>query len=156
MTPEDLQAHVDELAAQPERWQHLVAFDTGRRHYVNLSRDDDTDVWLLCWNAVDDTGWHDHDISSGAVAVVAGVVRETTPRIAGDHIVTEYTEGQSFQFGPDRIHRMTGVGGGSVSIHAYSPPLVRMGQYVFDGDGAMRRMSVSYVEELRPLDTVAA
>lgn len=156
LTPGELRAWVDELAAHPERWEHLARHDTGGRHYVSLYRDKDIDVWLLCWNTVDDTGWHDHDISSGAVAVVAGVVRETTPRIAGDHIVTEYTEGQSFQFGPDRIHRMTGVGGGSVSIHAYSPPLVRMGQYDFDSDGAMRRMSVSYVEELRPLEPTAA
>jgi hypothetical protein len=30
------------------------------------------DVWLLCWTPENDTGWHEHDISSGTVAVVSG------------------------------------------------------------------------------------
>ena len=43
-----------------------------------------------------------------------------------------------------------------MSIHAYSPPLWRLGQYQIDGDGVMRRRSISYADELRPLDAVAA
>ena len=62
------------------------------------------------------------------------------------------TEGRAFAFGPDHIHRMGGSVDGSVSIHAYSPPLWRMGQYAIDAGGEMRRVSVSYAEELRPLD----
>ena len=62
------------------------------------------------------------------------------------------TEGRAFGFGPDHIHRMGGSVDGSVSIHAYSPPLWRMGQYAIDAGGEMRRVSVSYAEELRPLD----
>jgi hypothetical protein len=42
-----------------------------------------------------------------------------------------------------------------VSIHAYSPPLWRLGQYTVDGEGALHRLSVSYADELRPLDPVA-
>ena len=71
MTVDELRAVVEELAAHPEQWQHLVEFTPGRRHYASLRRDDDVDVWLLCWNSVDDTGWHDHGDSSGAVRVVA-------------------------------------------------------------------------------------
>ena len=41
---------------------------------------------------------------------------------------------------------------GSVSVHAYSPPLWRMGQYSVAADGRLRRQSVSYADELRPLD----
>jgi hypothetical protein len=41
-----------------------------------------------------------------------------------------------------------------VSIHAYSPPLWRMGQYALAKDGVLRRTSVSYADELRPLDDV--
>ena len=40
----------------------------------------------------------------------------------------------------------------AVSIHAYSPPLWRLGQYAVDGDGALLRVSVSYADELRPID----
>ena len=59
--------------------------------------------------------------------------------------------GQSYSFGPDHIHRLTGRAAGSVSIHAYSPPLWRMGQYAVSGTGLLRRMSVSYADELRPV-----
>jgi hypothetical protein len=38
-----------------------------------------------------------------------------------------------------------------VTIHAYSPPLWRMGAYVIEPGGALRRESLSYAEELRPL-----
>ncbi len=151
-----LLAYVGEYAGHPDRWQHRVAFDTGGRHFVSLRRDLDVDVWLLCWNTVDDTGWHDHDISSGAVAVVRGVVRETTLRIAADPLVSDFTAGTSFSFGPDHIHRMAGAVDGSVSIHAYSPPLWRMGQYTFGRSGVLRRVSVSYAEELRPLEAAAS
>jgi hypothetical protein len=42
-----------------------------------------------------------------------------------------------------------------VSIHAYSPPLSRMGAYEVDSDGALRRRSISSAEELRPVQTAA-
>ena len=152
----ELLAHVQELAAVPEFWGPHVAFGTGRRHYVSLCRDDSVDVWLLCWTTQDDTGWHDHDISSGAVAIVRGVVRETTPRLSAEPLHSDFAAGDAFSFGPDHIHRMTGGVDGSVSIHAYSPPLWRMGQYSFSREGVMRRVSVSYADELRPLDEAAS
>lgn len=152
----ELLAYVNELARSPQLWQDRVAFDTGGRHFASVLRDGNVDVWLLCWNTVDDTGWHDHDISSGAVAVVQGVVRETTPRLAGEPLTSDHAAGTAFSFGPDHIHRMAGAVDGSVSIHAYSPPLWRMGQYSFSPEGAMRRVSVSYADELRPLDGPAS
>ena len=156
LDPVELRALVHEYASNPDRWQDLVAFDTGGRHFVSIRRDLDVDVWLLCWNTVDDTGWHDHDLSSGAVTVVRGVVRETTLRIAAEPLVSDFAAGTSFSFGPDHIHRMTGAVDGSVSIHAYSPPLWRMGQYSFARGGVLRRVSVSYAEELRPLEGAAS
>jgi len=159
LAPEELKRYVDELAARPEVWQHLVAHDTGGRHYASLYRDGDVDVWLLCWNRVDDTGWHDHDTSSGAVAVTRGAVSESTPRMGGAPVERTVAAGRSFAFGPDHIHRMGGAVDGAVSIHAYSPPLWRMGQYSTSPSGVMRRHSVSYADELRPMedpDVVAA
>lgn len=148
----ELQEYVERLAAHPELWREHVAFDTGGRHFASVFRDGTIDVWLLCWNTLDDTGWHDHDISSGAVAVVEGVLRETTPRLSAEPLASDFSAGASFSFGPDHIHRMSGAVDGSVSLHAYSPPLWRMGQYSFSRDGVMRRLSVSYADELRPLD----
>ena len=148
----ELKSWVADLAAQPELWQHLVQHDTGGRHYASFYRDSDIDVWILCWNTADDTGWHDHDTSSGAVAVTRGAVTEATPRMGGEPVTRVVESGRSFAFGPDHIHRMGGAVDGSVSIHAYSPPLWRMGQYSISAAGVLRRKAVSYADELRPID----
>jgi predicted metal-dependent enzyme (double-stranded beta helix superfamily) len=152
----ELRALVDELASDPELWREHVAFPGESRHYVSLHRDEYVDVWLLCWKPGDDTGWHDHDISSGAVRVVGGSLRESSPRIAGEPVARVIREGGSFSFGPEHIHRLAGEDEQAVSIHAYSPPLWRLGQYSVDGDGVMRRESVSYADELRPLEAILA
>ena len=148
----ELQALVDELAGEPARWREQVAFSDGERHYVSLHRDEYVDVWLLCWKRGDDTGWHDHDISAGAVRVIRGAVRESSPRMGGEPVMRVVPAGGSFSFGPEHIHRLAGEDERAVSIHAYSPPLWRLGQYSIDGDGVMRRESVSYADELRPLE----
>lgn len=147
----ELQALVEQLAHEPDRWHEHVAFSGSRRHYVSLHRDEYVDVWLLCWTPGDDTGWHDHDISSGAVRVVRGAIRESNPRIGGEPVRRVIEAGASFSFGPEHIHRMAGENAQAVSIHAYSPPLWRLGQYSVDAEGVMRRVSVSYADELRPL-----
>ncbi|MEU8239669.1 cysteine dioxygenase family protein [Actinoplanes missouriensis] len=152
LTPKELQLWVTELAARTALWEPLVRHDTGKRHYASLYRDGDIDVWVLCWNVADDTGWHDHDTSSGAVAVTRGAVSEANPRMGGEPVTRVVRAGRAFAFGPDHIHRMAGAVDGSVSIHAYSPPLWRMGQYSISPAGVLRRHAVSYADELRPLD----
>lgn len=141
----------NEIAGQPELWSQHVRFSCDGRHYVSLYRDDHLDLWLLCWIADSDTGWHDHDGSAGAVRVVAGALTESNPRIGGAHVEVVMQAGASFAFGPDHIHRLTGAAAQSVSIHAYSPPLRRMGQYSIDDAGVMRRVPVGYEDELRPI-----
>ena len=148
----ELTALVERLAGDPDRWSELVEYGEERRVYVSLHRDDYVDVWLLCWTPRSDTGWHDHDISSGAVRVVRGALSESNPRIGGEPASRVVTAGESFCFGPDHIHRLAGADARSVSIHAYSPPLWRLGQYTIDPDGVMRRQSISYADELRPLE----
>jgi len=141
----------ERLAGQPELWSDQVSYAGGRRHYASIHRDEYVDVWLICWSPGNDTGWHDHDVSSGAVAVARGSVVEHNLAIGVDSIETEVAAGDVYGFGPDHIHRLTGLAEGSVTVHAYSPPLWRMGQYSVK-DGVLRRTSVSYADELRPLD----
>ena len=148
----ELLALVRSIATDPQLWTKHVAFSDDNRHYVSLYRDAHVDVWVLCWTPSNDTGWHDHDISSGAVAVVQGCLVEHNLALGSDPIVIAVADGGSFSFGPDHIHRLTGRDPGSVSIHAYSPPLWRMGQYTIAATGVLRRRSVSYADELRPLD----
>ena len=138
------------IAAEPAGWRAHVAFSDNDRHFVSLYRDTHVDVWVLCWTPRNDTGWHDHDISSGAVAVTQGRLVEHNLAIDGVALRTEIGAGKVYSFGPDHIHRLTGRDAGSVSIHAYSPPLWRMGQYSVAG-GMLRRKSVSYADELRPI-----
>src|SRR3954463_2440920 len=152
LTETELEALAAGIAHQPESWAHHVAFDGEERVYASLHRDAHVDVWLLCWTPENDTGWHDHDISSGAVAVVAGELTENNLTLSAGTMETRIGAGVSFCFGPDHIHRLNGAERGSVSVHAYSPPLWRMGQYAVSTSGVLRRVSVSYADELRPID----
>jgi hypothetical protein len=151
----ELLALVSSIAGRPELWREQVAYDDHKRHYGLLYRDSHVDVWVLCWTPMNDTGWHDHDISSGAVAVVEGCLTEHNLAVDRPSLATEVPSGQAYCFGPDHIHRLTGRDQGSVSIHAYSPPLWRMGQYAVGATGVLHRTSVSYADELRPLDDMS-
>jgi hypothetical protein len=148
----ELLALATALAGDPSAWSQHVRFSDEHRHYVSLYRDANVDIWLLCWTPSNDTGWHDHDISAGAVAVASGELIEHNLAIGAASIEVPVGAGTAYSFGPDHIHRMTGVAEGSVSIHAYSPPLWRMGQYAISSTGVLRRTSVSYADELRPID----
>ncbi len=152
LTHTELEALAAGIAHQPEAWAHHVAFDAGDRVYVSLRRDAHVDVWLLCWTPENDTGWHDHDVSSGAVAVVAGELVENNLTLEHGARETGVPAGRVFSFGPDHIHRLNGAVHGSISVHAYSPPPWRMGQYAVNDAGVLRRVSLSYADELRPID----
>jgi hypothetical protein len=152
----ELAALVARIADWPETWSGQAAVAGRGRHYACLHRDHFVDVWLIGWTRSGDTGWHDHDVSSGAVRVLCGAVEEMVLRIGGRPRSRVVGSAESFCFGPDHIHRLAGVEDGSVTLHAYSPPLWRLGQYTIDGDGVMRRVAVSYADELRPLEEAAA
>ncbi|MFF3611631.1 cysteine dioxygenase [Streptomyces sp. NPDC002580] len=152
----ELQRLVDDLASRPELWRDRIAFSHEERHYASPHRDEFVDVWLLCWTRRNDTGRHDHDLSSGAVRVVQGASTESDPRIGGSHLPVEVGAGTSFCFGPDHIHHLTGATDDTVPLHACSPPLWRLGRYDISEDDLMRRVSVSYADGLRPLDAPVA
>jgi predicted metal-dependent enzyme (double-stranded beta helix superfamily) len=152
MTREELQAYARELADEPERWAHLVRHDPEQRTYELLHHDSEVMAWLICWSDDHDTGFHDHDVSSGAVAVLSGAVCEERLRLGAEPEARVVGAGQSFDFGAEDIHRVRHVGDEpAVTLHVYSPPLWRMGAYVVEEGGALRRQSLSYAEELRPL-----
>lgn len=141
------------ISADPDLWRQHVRYSEDRRHFVSLHRDSDVEVWLICWTPESDTGWHDHDSSSGAVAVAEGTVVEHRLAIGRPEIERIASGGDSFSFAADHIHRMCGREAESTTVHVYSPPLWRMGQYSIDDEGLLRRVSVSYADELRPLDS---
>jgi hypothetical protein len=151
LTRPELLAYVERLALEPDKWRHLVRHELDRRTYAEVTRAPQLGVWVICWMDDHDTGFHDHDISAGAVAVVEGRLREERLKIGGAPEVAKYGPGQAFDFAASDIHRMSHAGGGpAVSLHAYSPPLWRMGAYAMEPSGVLTRTSISYAEELRP------
>jgi predicted metal-dependent enzyme (double-stranded beta helix superfamily) len=143
------------LAADPSSWRHLVRHDAHQRTYAQVVLDRQIGVWLICWMDDHDTGFHDHDVSSGAVAVVEGLLREERLRVGPQPASRVYSPAEVFDFRASDIHRMSHAGGGpAISLHAYSPPLNRMGAYAVDEMGVLTRSSISYEEELRPPETV--
>ena len=152
----ELRALVGELAAQPEQWLPLVRRGVGQRTFAQLRRDSHVDVWVISWPRGGDTGFHDHDLSRGAVAVVEGEVIEERLVLGGAPRRLCHRAGDVFDFDASHVHRMRQVYDvPAVSVHAYSPPLWRMGTYVVDADGTLRRESISYAEELRPIEVTA-
>jgi hypothetical protein len=146
---------VEHVAARRELWAPHLDVNATTRTYAALHRDASVDVWAIFWLPENDTGWHDHDTSSGAVHVIDGALEEHALLLARPERRTRHGAGASFSFGPSHIHRLTCAEPRAVSIHAYSPPLWRLGQYSVDADGALHRVSVSYADELRPLDLAA-
>jgi mannose-6-phosphate isomerase-like protein (cupin superfamily) len=152
----ELRELVTRVSAEPERWQHLVRRDKPERHFEQLWRDADVDVWVISWANGNDTGFHDHDVSSGAVAVVEGEVIEERLALGGVPRELRHRAGEAFDFDASHVHRMRQDSHvPAVTIHAYSPPLWRMGSYVIGSDGTLRRQSISYAEELRPVEATA-
>jgi predicted metal-dependent enzyme (double-stranded beta helix superfamily) len=140
------------VAARRELWEGHIDPDANERTYACLHRDANLDMWAIFWLPENDTGWHDHDTSSGAVHVVEGALEEHALLVAAPERRTRYQAGAAFTFGPSHIHRLTCAASRAVSIHTYSPPLWRLGQYTVDPHGALHRLSVSYADELRPID----
>jgi hypothetical protein len=152
----ELRRLVAAIAADPGAWRSLIRRDADHRRFEQLWRDGHVDIWVISWMSGHDTGFHDHDVSSGAVAVVEGEIVEERLTLGDGAVAHRHATGDVFDFDASHVHRMhQNAGRTTVSIHAYSPPLWRMGTYAVDPDGTLRRTSISYAEELRPVDLAA-
>jgi predicted metal-dependent enzyme (double-stranded beta helix superfamily) len=148
-----LRSLVEELAAEAARWQALVRHDPAQRVFECLLDEPAVEAWLICWMPGHDTGFHDHDLSSGAVTVVDGSVCEERLRIGGGVSSAVYGPGEVFDFTSSDIHRVTHAGAApAITLHAYSPRLRRMGAYAISRDGALQRHPLAYGAELLPLE----
>ena len=140
LTRSELALLVEDLSAHPELWRHLLHRSPDERHYVQMFLDAHVEIWLICWCPTQETGFHDHGGSRGAVAVLQGMLSETLPNIVGDQPGTLYRTGDYFSFGAARIHDVQHAAGDTAaSVHAYSPPLGEMGFYELDDGGTLTR-----------------
>ena len=146
---DELSAFVAGLA-DDGAWRDLVRHDPGQRIYELIWADADVNAWLICWSQDDDTGFHDHDASAAAITVIDGQVREDRLRLNGEPTTTVSGPGAVITIPPNAIHRVLHAGGvPAVTIHAYSPPLVRTGAYAISAGGELLREAQDGAEELR-------
>jgi quercetin dioxygenase-like cupin family protein len=149
LSPHELQAFVARLAATPELWQPHVRHSSEARVYEQICDHDDVNAWLICWSTDQDTGFHDHDESAAAIAVIEGQVREDRLRLAAMPETRVIGAGTTFVVAPTAIHRVLHAGTTpAVTIHAYSPRLTRTGAYRIGPGGELERASQSYEQEL--------
>jgi hypothetical protein len=112
--------------------------ESGDRSWARLAGDARMDVWLISWPEGTETGWHDHGDASGAFAVASGVVIEQTWALGAIQHRT-LTQGDARAFGRDHVHNVVGAGPGrALTVHAYAPGLVTMGQFELGPDGPNR------------------
>jgi predicted metal-dependent enzyme (double-stranded beta helix superfamily) len=135
---------VQAIVAHPELWQPLTMQATDRRRYRLLYEDDRIDVWVLSWMPGQGTGFHDHEISGVGLAVAQGMIVERQMLLPSGATRLELRVGDTRQGPPGYIHSVAwGEGAPAVSIHAYSPPLMKVGQYKVNEDGILWRSSES-------------
>src|SRR3954449_1163005 len=146
----DIRDLVTVLSTERDCWQHLVRPDPDKRVFERLVDEPAVEAWLICWMPGHDTGFHDHDLSSGAVTVIEGEVREDRLHLATPMTSSVFGAGQTFDFDSSDIHRVKHSGSApAVTLHAYSPRLRRMGAYAVTRDGAVRRHPLPDGEETR-------
>jgi hypothetical protein len=156
LTIGELEQFVAGLAESPERWQHHVRHHDDARVYELIWDDEDVNAWVICWSEDQDTGFHDHDRSAAAIAVISGQVREERLRLASSPQVRVVRGGCTLTVAPVAIHRVLHTGElPAVTIHAYSPPLVRTGAYRIGPGGELERESLAIEEELRAVPALS-
>ena len=151
MRRDELRRLAAALAAARETWAPLVRHDPDQRTFEQLPSPVGTEAWLICWMPGHDSGIHDHDISSGAVHVVEGELCEERVSWDGAPDAMRYGPGQSFDFGPSDVHRMSHAGTRpTVAIHVYSPPLRNQGVYSRGDRGQLQRHPLEHGAEVKP------
>lgn len=157
LTSTGLKRFTEELVASSHLWRQLVRHDDDARVYELIWEDEAVNAWVICWAEDQDTGYHDHDASAAAIAVIDGEVREDRLRLDGSPCSRVVRAGETFTVPPASIHRVLHSGTApSVTIHAYSPPLTRTGAYRVGPEGELLRDLLTIEEELRAQEAVAA
>ena len=146
---DELRALAGAIARDRDLWGPLVVIDSTRRRYRLMYEDHRLDIWALSWMPGQGTGFHDHDLSRVGIAIGQGVVIEKQMLLPAGATRLELRHGDVRGGPAGYIHSAAwGEGMPAVSIHCYSPPLVRVGQYKVDEDGILRRRAEHGRQEL--------
>lgn len=140
-TTVELTELVEGLAEHPAFWEDELVHDPSERQFVLVARTETLEVWAVAWMDGHDTGFHDHDDAAAAIAVIDGSVVDERLAVGGESISTEHAAGATFVVEAGGIHRVRHTGDRpAVTLHAYSPPLGRMGTYVVGDAGRLLRL----------------
>lgn len=153
LRPAELVGLAAGIVRRPALWADRVEHREGERTFALLHDDEHLQVWLICWSPGSDTGFHDHDGSAAGVALAEGVVHDERLTLGGPPVLRRLGRGDAARVEPTEIHRVHHPGGApAVSVHAYSPPLHRMGSYSVADDGRLLRHATDGHDELAPID----
>lgn len=141
LTLAELEAVAMAIAKRPDLWEPMVIADPQRRRYRLMYDDHRIDIWTLSWMSGQGTGFHDHDRSGVGLACARGMIVERQMLLPNGATRVEMTaDGPVRSGGAGYIHSVAwGEGSPAVSIHCYSPPLTRVGQYRVDESGVLTR-----------------
>lgn len=149
MSIEELQKVVDGLALHSELWRDVIAHDAAERQFELIARTERIEVWVVAWMPGHDTGFHDHDASAAAITVYEGAISDERMSIGSEPIAVSHGAGASFSVDAGEIHRVRHAGDApAITLHAYSPPLERMGSYAVGDDGRLMRTPLDATESL--------
>jgi quercetin dioxygenase-like cupin family protein len=152
LAQDELERFVEDLAADPSIWARHVRYAPFERTCEMIHDGEDVNAWLICWSEDADTGFHDHDESAAAIRVIEGAVREDRLCLGPPPRERVVAAGETFTVPPTAIHRVLHAAGEpAVTIHAYSPPLTRMGSYWVGPGGELQRIAQSGDHELTEL-----
>lgn len=140
------------------RFDHLLPdgghWPTDERWATRLHSDDDLDVWLISWVPDRSTELHDHGGSLGALTVLsgslleycwAGVELKQRRLDAGDQAA--FPLGWVHDVMHDPTSTTTAPTAPTLSVHAYSPPLMAMSYYEVTERSTLRRTRSELTDE---------
>ncbi|MCW2758853.1 MAG: cysteine dioxygenase type [Nocardioidaceae bacterium] len=131
------------MVEQSGVWEALADLARTGDDEAVLHSDEDVEVRVVHWTGRErESGWHDHDRSASAVRVLLGALVEHTLGDAGRDHVVRIGAGASYPFEPEHVHRLDAEVAGTLSLHAWSPPLETTGLYEIDPSGRLRRVAV--------------
>jgi predicted metal-dependent enzyme (double-stranded beta helix superfamily) len=141
LTLEELGALVSAIAARPDLWEPMTIVDPNRRRYRLMYEDHRIDIWTLSWMDGQGTGFHDHDVSGVGLVAARGMIVERQMLLPQGASRLEMRPGGDVRMGgAGYIHSVAwGEGEPAVSIHAYSPSLLHVGQYRVNEQGILAR-----------------
>lgn len=133
----ELEALLRRLDIHLEDVKEFVRF-SDRNYQRNLVRAGDMyHAWVMCWKSGQRSPIHDHAASSCAVRILLGTATVTTFAFAPNGMVkaigsSELEPGCICVTQDKDLHQVSNLQAGNadlVTLHIYSPPLLRMGTY---------------------------